>query len=50
MVARHQGIASLGAVMSIGTATCKVASLVFLPTVLNLLGRMGWSLTGKGRR
>jgi hypothetical protein len=50
MVAKHQGIASLGAVMSIGTATCMVASLVFLPTVLNLLGRMGWSLRGEGRR
>ncbi len=48
LVARHQGIASLGAVMSLGTAMCMIASLVFLPTVLNILGRMGWSLTGKG--
>jgi uncharacterized protein len=50
MVAKHQGIASLGAVMSIGTATCMIAALVFLPAVLNLLGRIGWSLTSKGRR
>jgi uncharacterized protein len=49
MVAKHQGIASLGVVMSIGTAMCMVASLVFLPTILNLLGRMGWSLARKGR-
>jgi uncharacterized protein len=50
MVAKHQGIASLGAVMSIGTATCMVASLVFLPAILNLLSRTGWRLTGEGRR
>ena len=50
MVAKHQGIASLGAVMSIGTATCMLAALVFLPTVLNLLGRMGWSLSDQRRR
>lgn len=48
MVARHQGIASFGAVMSIGTATCMIASLVFLPTVLTLLGRRGWSLHPRG--
>ena len=49
MVARHQGIASLGAVMSLGTAMCMLAALVFLPAILNLLGRAGWSLTGKER-
>jgi hypothetical protein len=44
IVAKHQGIASLGAVMSLGTATCMIASLVLLPSILQLLSRMGWSL------
>jgi predicted RND superfamily exporter protein len=37
MVAQHQGIASLGLVMAIGTGMCMVASLALLPAVLNLL-------------
>ncbi len=49
MIAEHRGIASLGAVMTLGTATCMVAALVFLPTVLNLLGRLGWSLASPQR-
>ncbi|MEO8428878.1 MAG: MMPL family transporter, partial [Verrucomicrobiota bacterium] len=47
MVAKHQGIASLGAVMAIGTAMCMVASLTVLPAVLNLLSQFGWSMTKK---
>jgi hypothetical protein len=47
MVAKHQGIASLGAVMAIGTAMCMVASLTVLPAVLNLLNQFGWSMTKK---
>jgi hypothetical protein len=35
----HQGIRSLGLVMSIGIATCMIASLTFLPALLKLLGR-----------
>jgi len=42
LVAKHQGIASLGGVMAIGTATCAVASLALLPAVLTLLCRAGW--------
>jgi hypothetical protein len=42
MLAQHQGIASLGYVMSVGTATCMVAALTFLPALLNLLVRHGW--------
>jgi uncharacterized protein len=34
--AEHQGIASLGLVMSIGVATCMAAALTFLPALLNL--------------
>ena len=47
LVARHQGIASLGAVMAIGTGVCMVASLAVLPAVLSLLGRVGWCLTDR---
>ncbi|MBU6401385.1 MAG: hypothetical protein KGS61_13800, partial [Verrucomicrobia bacterium] len=36
MLAKHQGIASLGYVMAIGTAACLVASLTLLPAVLEL--------------
>jgi predicted RND superfamily exporter protein len=36
IIAQHQGIRSLGEVMSIGVATCMIAALTFLPAVLNL--------------
>jgi len=45
LVAQHQGIASFGGVMAIGTATCVVASLAFLPAALALLCRFGWCPT-----
>ena len=44
ILGRHQGIQSLGLVMSIGIATCMVAGLTFLPALLNLLARRGWTL------
>jgi len=44
ILGRHQGIQSLGLVMSIGIATCMVAGLTFLPALLNLLARHGWTL------
>jgi hopanoid biosynthesis associated RND transporter like protein HpnN len=37
MLARHQGIQSLGKVMTTGLATCMIAGLTFLPALLNLL-------------
>ena len=40
MLAKHQGIQSLGYVMSIGLATCMIAGLTFLPALLNLLTRV----------
>jgi uncharacterized protein len=40
--ADHQGIASLGMVMSIGVAMCMIAALTFLPAVLTLLLRCGY--------
>ena len=50
LVARHQGIASLGVVMAIGTGMCMLASLTVLPAVLNLLHQFGWSMTKKRTR
>lgn len=37
ILARHQGIRSLGEVMSVGLATCMIAALTFLPALLKLL-------------
>jgi len=44
---KHQGIQSLGLVMSIGIAACMVAGLTFLPAILSVLGRLGWSVAKK---
>src|SRR6267154_388860 len=45
IVAKHQGIRSLGEVMSVGVTTCMIAGLTFLPAVLNLMLR--WLGAGK---
>ncbi len=37
VLAKHQGIESLGYVMATGTAACMIAALTFLPALLNLL-------------
>lgn len=42
ILAKHQGIESLGYVMAVGTATCMVAALTLLPAVLQLLLKLGW--------
>ena len=42
--AKHQGIASLGIVMSAGVATCMIAALTFLPALLNMLTARGWTI------
>ena len=42
MLAKHQGIASLGCVMAVGTTTCMIAALTFLPAILNFLNHRGW--------
>jgi len=44
MLASHQGIKSLGQVMSVGTAACMVAALMVLPALLRLLMHWGWTL------
>lgn len=40
--AKHQGIASLGLVMSMGTATCMIAGLTFLPAFLGFASKRGY--------
>ena len=37
-LARHQGIASLGLIMSLGTVTCFIGSMIVLPCLLNIFG------------
>jgi len=39
MVARHQGVFSIGAVMCLGMVACQVAFIVVLPAVLELAGK-----------
>ncbi len=39
ILAKHQGIQSLGYVMSCGLATCMIAGLTFLPALLTILSR-----------
>ncbi len=48
ILAKHQGIASLGYVMAVGTATCMIAALTFLPALLNFLTHRGWKLKRPG--
>ncbi len=44
LVAKHRGIESLGLVMSVGTATCMIVGLTFLPALLNALNKAGWTI------
>jgi hopanoid biosynthesis associated RND transporter like protein HpnN len=39
MVARHQGVFSIGAVMSLGMVACQAAFIITLPAVLTLAGK-----------
>jgi hypothetical protein len=45
--AQHQGIASLGQIMAVGTTTCMIAALTALPALLRLMGMRGWHPTRK---
>jgi uncharacterized protein len=42
ILAKHQGIESLGYVMATGVAMCMIAGLTFLPALLNLLMGRNW--------
>lgn len=44
ILAQHQGIRSLGIIMATGVTTCMVVGLTFLPALLNLLDKHGWSI------
>jgi len=44
MLAKHQGIESLGYVMSIGVAACMIAALTFLTALLTILSALGWRI------
>ncbi len=44
ILAQHRGIRSLGLIMSIGVTTCMLVGLTFLPALLNLLSRYGWTI------
>lgn len=44
ILADHEGIKSLGWVMSLGVGACMVASLTFLPAILILLSKAGWQI------
>lgn len=44
ILAKHQGIQSLGFIMAMGTATCMIAALTFLPALLTVLVRHGWTI------
>ncbi len=48
MLAQHQGIASLGFIMAVGTATCMLAGLTSLPAMLTLLTQWGWKIKRVG--
>jgi len=47
MLGRHQGLQSLGLVMSVGIGACMIAGLSFLPALISILGRYGWNVTCK---
>ena len=42
MVADHQGVYSIGLVLTIGVGCCLVASITILPALLKLLSAKGW--------
>jgi hypothetical protein len=44
ILAKHQGIESLGWIMAIGVVTCMFIGLTFLPAILNILSGFGWNI------
>jgi hopanoid biosynthesis associated RND transporter like protein HpnN len=43
-LAEHRGIRSLGEIMATGVTTCMVVGLTFVPAILNLLNKHGWTI------
>jgi uncharacterized membrane protein YdfJ with MMPL/SSD domain len=48
ILGKHQGLRSLGCVMTIGLGTCMIAGLTILPAILNLLERRNARLKWAG--
>jgi hypothetical protein len=44
ILAEHRGIRSLGLMMSTGITTCMVVGLTFVPAILNMLNKRGWTI------
>ena len=44
LLAKHQGIRSLGFIMSVGTTTCMMAALTLLPAIISYLTEWGWKI------
>ncbi|HON08927.1 MAG TPA: MMPL family transporter, partial [Verrucomicrobiota bacterium] len=44
MLGKHQGIISLGYVMSIGVASCMVIAIIMMPALLTIMIQKGWKL------
>jgi hypothetical protein len=44
MVADHQGVYSLGLVLTLGVGCCLVASITVLPAMLKLCAAKGWEV------
>ena len=42
LIGKHQGIRSLGLVMTIGVSACLLATLAMLPALLEIARRRGW--------
>ena len=47
IIAKHQGIKSLGYIMATGVTTCMIVGLTFLPALLNFLNERGWTIKKK---
>jgi predicted RND superfamily exporter protein len=39
MIAQHRGMASLGLILAIGVTCCMLTALVFLPSLLYVIGK-----------
>jgi uncharacterized protein len=48
IIAKHQGIRSLGYIMATGVTTCMIIGLTFLPALLNMLNERGWTIKKTG--
>jgi len=49
MVASHQGVFSIGAIMTLGMVACQIAFIITLPAVLALFGENGSGRSGGTR-